>query len=183
MFSCGLLLQWAIKTQVKPPADIGNHSQLSCLGQLVYLLLKLFGFLIFWLLNEPNGGYSRMRNAHNIFTTSTIKHFNHVYVVQLMYNLFLTGIKLLSFAHLTLHYNHLLTWRYIAIICSCGVTLQSFAHLYQMNTWTETRYATSIITINIIMSNQWQTLIINKCSSVNHWIHNLSPGAQSHPMW
>jgi hypothetical protein len=71
-------LQWAIKTQVKPPADIGNLSRLSCLGQLVYLLLKLFGFLIFWLLNGLVGGYSRTRSAHYVFTTSTIKHFNYM---------------------------------------------------------------------------------------------------------
>ena len=59
-----------------------------------------------------------MRSAHYVFTTSTMTYFNHVYVVQLMHNLFLTDIKLLSFAlgatlqlfaHLTLHYNHLLT--------------------------------------------------------------------------
>jgi uncharacterized membrane protein len=120
-------------------------------------------------------------------------HCNHLLTWRYIGIICPLDVALQSYAHLALYCNDLLTWRYttinlltwcyITIICSCGVTLQSFVHLSQINTLTETRYTTAIITINIIISNQWQTLIINKCSSMNHWMHGLSPVAQSLPIW
>ena len=116
-------------------------------------------------------------NHHNEYSYIEPMNFTTTYAISAYHHLYMLWVRISIRARCTTLCDKVCQWLATGRWFSPGPPVSSTNKTARQDT------AEILLKVALNTIKQTNKLIMSKCSSMNHWIHSLSPVVQGHPMW